>query len=817
MDVASLLANERRARLAAERLLEMRQRELKAANRKLADHARILGQQVIAKRDEMQSIQTQTENLRDEYVQTRDDLARAQTATEVAEGRLWSALQSVRDGFALFDADHRLILANKAYLSVFDGLECLAPGITYPEIAQILVDEGIIDPQGPPRDWVGAMVKRWHSDQPADVVLRLWNGQFVKLMDRRTPDGGTVTLGINQTEQLRMWAAVETVPDGFVLFDPEDRLIMCNAQYREMYDLPEAEVPYGTTFEQILRFSMGRGQIAAAVGREEQWLEERLNEHRRADSMIEQQLHDGRWLRILERATPDGGRVGLRVDITAIKEQQAALERERERAEAANRAKSAFLANMSHEIRTPMNGVVGMAEMLAGSGLNPEQTLYVQTIKSSGEALLAILNDILDFSKIEADRLELARAPFDLENCLNDVVRLLQPTVIGKPLRLSVAFDPSQPAIVMGDAGRVRQVLTNLIGNALKFTEAGEVSVQVSRGPEGVRIDVRDTGIGIPADKLDHIFGEFNQVEDDRNRRYDGTGLGLAICRQLVAQMGGRISVVSTLGKGSCFTVEVPLAAGEPPLSDTGVTRALVVGPKGVARDALAAQLAALGLNCKLSTGRLDGVKPTDAVFVLSPRGDTPRPPVKGAGPGAMILVSDSAHDGARSPDAFDRYLTQPVSQGDLARALAGLASGLSAPVAPDAANGRLRVLAAEDNKTNQLVLEKMLKDADIALKIVANGADALAEFQARPPDMVFMDISMPGMDGREAARRIRAFEAETGLPRTVIIAMTAHAMDTDKAEIKAAGIDHHLAKPLNRASLLAHIDSVRAARQSVG
>jgi len=819
MDLASLLANERRARLAAERLLDMRQRELKAANRKLAEHARSLTQQVMAKREEMQTIQSQTESLRDEYVQTRDDLARAHSAAELAEGRLWSALQSVRDGFALFDADHRLVAANTAYLTIFDGLEEVRPGITYGEIVQILVDEGIIDPQGPPGPWVARMVDRWNQPQPEPTVLRLWNGQFVKLMDRRTEEGGTVTLGVNQTDQLRMWAAVEAIPDGFVLFDQEDRLIMCNAQYRALYDLPEADIPYGTTFEHILRFTMGRGQIAAAQGREEQWLEERLIEHRRADSLIEQQLNDGRWLRILERVTPDGGRVGLRVDITAIKAQQAALEAERQKAEAANRAKSAFLANMSHEIRTPMNGVVGMADLLGGSDLSPEQRLYVDTIKSSGAALLAILNDILDFSRNEAHKLILAQVPFNLEDCVLDVVRLLQPSTIGRPLCLTVDFDPALPAMVMGDVMRVRQILTNLLGNALKFTKAGKVSISLAAAPDGaVRVDVTDTGIGIPVDKLDHIFGEFNQVEDDRNRRYDGTGLGLAICRQLVEQMGGAITVTSTLGVGSIFTVVVPLIAApeavQLPQQPGGVTRAVVLAPDGAARDTLVAQLSALGLTCDLVAGRaawgLNDLNPADVVFVLCDRREIARPPVSGTPPRAILLVCDAACDGA---EGFDRCLTLPLSRADLVRALDRVGP-VTRPATPRAPTP-LRVLAAEDNKTNQLVLEKMLKDSEIALKLVANGADAVAAFRADPPDLVFMDISMPGMDGREAARQIRAFEAETGLPRTTIVAMTAHDRASDKAEIAAAGIDHHLGKPLHRAALLAHIDAARAARQN--
>jgi hypothetical protein len=364
----------------------------------------------------------------------------------------------------------------------------------------------------------------------------------------------------------------------------------------------------------------------------------------------------------------------------------------------------------------------------------------------------------------------------------------------------------------------VRQVLTNLIGNALKFTEQGEISVAVAPAPDGmVRLDVRDTGIGIPKDKLEHIFGEFNQVEDDRNRRYDGTGLGLAICRQLVTQMGGTITVTSTLGQGSCFAVTLPLdpAPNDVRLRpDLGIARAVVVGASASARTDLAAQLSALGLSCKLSAGRLDGLRASDVVFVLSEGGEAARPQTGGETPRAMVLVSDTP---AEEGGAFDHYLTQPLSRGDLARTL-NMLEPLDTPAPkPSRQVARLRVLAAEDNKTNQLVLQKMLKDADIDLVPVANGADAVARFKEQPPDMVFMDISMPGMDGREAARHIRAFEVDQGLPKTVIIAMTAHTMASDKAEIAAAGIDHHLAKPLNRASLLEHIERVRAARQASG
>ncbi len=796
----------------------MRQRELKTVNRKLADHARLLSQQMIAKRDEVESIQTQSETLRDEFTQTRNDLARAHTAAELAESRLWSSLQSVRDGFALFDADDRLIVANKAYLSVFDGLECVREGITYAEIVQILVEEGIVDPQGPADEWIQAMTERWQNDVIEPLVVRLWNGQFIKMMDRRTKDGGTVTLGVNQTDQLRTWAAVETIPDGFVLYDADDRMVMCNARFREIYhESAEILVP-GVTFEEILRFGMSKQRYPDAIGREEEWLEQRMIAHRDATRTVEQQMSDGAWLRMVDRLTIDGGRVGLRIDITAIKNHEAALVVERERAEMANRAKSAFLANMSHEIRTPMNGVVGMADLLAESGLSPEQELFVSTIRSSSEALLGIINNILDFSKMEAGKLILTDAAFDLEDCVHDVVRLLRPSIAGRPIVLDVAFDPAQPAGLSGDAGRLRQILTNLVGNALKFTENGRVDVRVGPTDDGqVKIEVADTGIGIPVDKLDHIFGEFTQVEDDRNRRFDGTGLGLAICRQLAGQMGGTITVDSQVDQGSRFTVILPLAVTDQDVSTVlatdRITRAVILVRDGANCSVLAGQLAQLGLPCALSADGPVGILPSDAVFVISEDADAAMPDFKGEMPAATILVTDKPMLAASKEAGFDRYLSLPVSRGVLARTL----NGLSKPERPSTSEKtvRLRVLAAEDNRTNQLVLRKMLTDAHIDLQMTQNGAEAVESFRKSRPDMVFMDISMPVMDGKEAARRIR--EIEGNGPRIPIIAMTAHAMDSDRAEIAAAGIDHHMSKPLSRATLLAHIETVRAARQSDG
>ncbi|MES2142812.1 MAG: ATP-binding protein, partial [Pseudomonadota bacterium] len=256
--------------------------------------------------------------------------------------------------------------------------------------------------------------------------------------------------------------------------------------------------------------------------------------------------------------TPDGGRVGLRFDVTDQRLQEAALHSARAEAEAANRAKSAFLANMSHEIRTPMNGVVGMAELLCDSALTDEQRLFAETIRSSGEALLVIINDILDYSKIEAERLNLYPEPFDLERTIHEVAMLLQPRAREKGIDLLIDFDMFLPTRFVGDPGRLRQVLTNLIGNAVKFTERGHVLVRVvgletETGFQQLHVTVEDTGIGIAAHNLEHVFGEFNQVEDQSNRKFEGTGLGLAITRSLIERMAGEVWVDSELGTGSSF------------------------------------------------------------------------------------------------------------------------------------------------------------------------------------------------------------------------------------------------------------------------
>ncbi len=905
MNAHNIITEERRARMAAERLLEQKQAELNAANRMLSHHAISLSEDLVETREVVEVV-------RGENVKVRADLDRAHVEEDIAKRRLWNSLQALNDGFAIFDADARMVIANAAYLAPFDGLECVRPGAHYEEIVEAALAEGVFDLEGKaPQLWREELLTRWFADKPEPRVVRLWNGVWLRLVDSRAPGGDTVSLGQNITQSMR---------------------------------------------------------------------------------------------------------------------RQAVLEKARARAETANRAKSAFLANMSHEIRTPMNGVIGMADLLAESTLDDEQALYVDTIRSSGQALLTIINDVLDYSKVEARRLVLRIEEFDLERLVLDVLLLLEPTLRGKGLKIILDYDIFLPNRFMGDPVRIRQVFTNLIGNAVKFTETGHVLVRIVGLPEDgretqrIHVTVEDTGIGIPAEKLDEVFGEFNQVEDERNRAYEGTGLGLAITRQLVDLMGGKIWVESEPGVGSAFGFQLSLpvvGAAEPPRLPRWVRHALLVMSDDLTRTILEKQLAALGLHvtCAANAGEASDGRALRADVILADN----RLPDMGAaafvavlrtsGAAAPVVMVAATPEAASTPVAGAvATLVKPISRIDLVGALQGLAQpepvSLPAPGAPETAAGSapnradeaapevpmrapateaeamragkgaaeaiptgssveaaaapgaagtrpptraadaddpaelpdpasdptgqeidleagpaddsapvdpvprpgpetahlpdpanaspgedavpgqvpvfgsrrrplsppeptpaagpaaapdpvdeapffrraapaparlpvagtsdaadvrpapskppapaatatpelraMRVLAAEDNKTNRLVFSKLVKACDIDLTFAGDGAEALATFETLRPDLVFMDISMPGMDGKEATRRIRDLEAAQGWPRTRIVALTAHAMAGDAEDILAHGLDAHLTKPLKKPTILAEIGGAR-------
>ncbi|MFN3292673.1 MAG: response regulator [Gemmobacter sp.] len=824
MDIAERLARERRARLAAERLLEQKSRELQAANEKLALHAKALSEQVLEQRHAAASARSQAEVLRGQNSRFLSDLDRAHTAAVMAERRLWDSINTLLDGFAVFDNRHRLVMANKAFLTPFERFPEVRPGIGYGDIIALCARERLILRGEEDADtWAERIRARWEADPIPSEVVQFHDGTWVRLVDRRARDGDMVTLAVNITDHMRMMTAFEAIPDGFVLFDRHDRLVMCNQRYREIYAASaEAMVP-GARFEDILRHGLERGQHSDAIGREEEWLAERLAKHRRAEGTDEQVLADGRWLRVIDRATPDGGRVGLRVDITELKRQQAELETARAEAEAANRAKSAFLANMSHEIRTPMNGVVGMAELLCDTALTEDQRLFAETIRSSGEALLVIINDILDYSKIEAEKLTLYPEPFDLERVIHEVAMLLQPKARARGIDLLIDFDMFLPTRFVGDPGRLRQVLTNLMGNAVKFTEAGHVLVRVvgfeaEDGRQQLHVTVEDTGIGIAPQHLDHIFGEFNQVEDAANRKFEGTGLGLAITRRLIERMGGAVWVDSELGKGSCFgfRLTLPVAEGAAPPAGVPITlhRVLVVDDQFINRTILQRQLETAGVDtviCRSGAEALAALAEGPEIDAVLTDHDMPEMDglqlaraIRAAGHAVPIVLLSSNPAAARDgSEGLAAVLQKPLLRSDLFRHLQALSAPPPVPAPPEAppASRAMRVLAAEDNRTNQLVFRKMVRDLDIELEFAGNGHEAVELWRRFRPDMIFMDISMPEMDGRQAAAAIRAAEAGTG-QHVPIVALTALALEGDEAAILAAGIDRYMTKPLRKSAI---------------
>ena len=358
--------------------------------------------------------------------------------------------------------------------------------------------------------------------------------------------------------------AIEAMSDGLGVYDSSDRLVVWNAQYTEMNSEDSESLRTGMTFAEVLRMGIRKGRYTEAVGREQAWIAERLAARKSLSSSIEQRLADGRWLRVQDRRTSAGGVVTVCADITDLKRDAEALADARDTAEAANRAKSEFLANMSHEIRTPLNGVIGLAQALARTDLNASQGEMLDLIQSSGHTLQALLSDILDLARVESGRLELADQPFDLTRAVQEAAQLYTASAAEKGLQFFVDIDPDAAVWVRGDEVRLKQVLTNLVSNAVKFTATGFVSLTVTRSAraDGVpllRFIVEDTGVGFDGAARARLFRRFEQADGTITRRFGGSGLGLAICRQLAEMMDGDLDCESEPGGGSAFILTMPM------------------------------------------------------------------------------------------------------------------------------------------------------------------------------------------------------------------------------------------------------------------
>ena len=644
--------------------------------------------------------------------------------------------------------------------------------------------------------------------------------------------------------QVQLTEAIEAISEGFALFDAEDRLVICNERYKQMYAKIGFDIRPGCTFTEISEHVASSGIVDGATAG---WAENRIRQHRNPEGPFEQKRSNGTWMKISEQPTEAGGIVGVFTDITEMKEREAKLQElvdslaeARDVALKATTAKSQFLANMSHEIRTPMNGVIGMSNLLMDTDLSPEQMDFARTINESAESLLTVINDILDYSKVEAGKLELERVPFNLRDCVEGALDLVAMAAARKGLDLAYYIEPGVPETIVSDVTRLRQVLLNLINNAIKFTEKGEVVLTVAPGSDDVPkgecellFAVRDTGIGIPADRKDRLFQSFSQVDATTTRRYGGTGLGLAISQRLVNLMGGRIWVESEPGEGTTFRFTLTAPKGETigtvnlneARPDLEGKRVLIVDDNQTNRVLLTRQTTSWAMEPvavevpeealrmvaggeKFDVAILDMHMPgLDGVDLAQKLRGT------AAGKGMpLILLSSLGQSNDHSPGElakadFAEVLAKPVKPSPLLNTLVSLFAGKPIRVIDRAQRKKptfdetlaerlpLRILLADDHVTNQKLGRMILKRLGYQSDVAGNGREVVEAVARQPYDVVLMDIEMPEMDGMEATRRIIADHPEQTRPR--IIAVTANAMDGDRERFIEAGMCDYVSKPI--------------------
>ena len=634
--------------------------------------------------------------------------------------------------------------------------------------------------------------------------------------------------------------AFNALTDGILIYSPDNIIIKFNKAFSDLMKATNVPCCLGMSRQEFLDGLRDSGTATYQQKTTQEWLEDQSEDAEEDDSNGEiLSLPNGRFYLRRFRSMQNGGHIITVTDVTQIRKAHL-------KAEAAQIAKSEFLANMSHEIRTPMNGIMGMSQLLSNCKLGEREREFVQTIDRSSQALLTIINDILDFSKIEAGRVELDAEPFLLRESLEDVTSLLSTAATDTGIDLLLRIDPDIPEAYVGDVGRVRQVLTNLIGNALKFTHEGHVLIDVTASiidkTAKLTIDVGDTGIGIAEDKLSNIFEKFSQADGSTTREYGGTGLGLTISSNLAHLMKGDITAVSELGKGSTFTFTCELGVVEDVAKPTAERppnisgNILLIDDITLNHDILKEQLNSESCKCISVESARKGLAVLakakdkniniDLIIV-----DYQMPEMTGED---FIRIAKTHNDYAHIPILLfssvdndelkqrmkklgvDGYLTKPARYQQLLRAVSKTIlksrKSVTAPhgvidVTPvvhqqslkttRSKDGIIDVLIAEDNDVNQMFIKYIMEDMGVSFKIVPSGRLAVDKWKLLSPRIIFMDISMPDWNGYEATKAIREWEAKLNLPRTPIVAVTAHALKGDRQDCLDNDMDDYLSKPL--------------------
>ncbi|MBC7260323.1 MAG: PAS domain S-box protein [Chloroflexi bacterium] len=783
---------------------------------------------------------------------------RAEQAVRESQERLQDFLDNATDLIQMVDPQGRFLYVNRAWRKALGYSEAEVAGLTLPDIIHpdsmdhcmrllgdmaagqhnvVNVEATFITKDGRPIQVEGNVSYRMENGKPVST-----RGIFRDITERKQAEQAL------RESEARYRGLFDNIPIGLYRTDPDGRILDANPALLEMLGYESLEELQRVNASDVYVDPADRQRQQAILEREgvARAFEQRM---RRKDGSVIWVLDNVRAIR-----DADGNIVayeGSLEDITERKRIQEELRQAKEAAEAASRAKSEFLANISHEIRTPMNGIIGMTELALDTELTHEQREYLTMARNSAESLLRILNDILDFSKIEAGKLDMESVPFSLRDCLGDTMKALAVRAHNKGLELAMDIPPHVPDALIGDPGRLRQIVANLVGNAIKFTEQGEIVLFVDSSEETddevvLQFAVADTGIGIPPERQQAIFEAFTQADSSTTRQYGGTGLGLTISARLVEMMGGKIWVESEVGVGSTFyfTARFGIQKGVSawPTAELGDMRGmavLAVDDNETNRRILQGMLASWGLRpVPAANGREALALMRDA----SARGepfplvitDVRMPEMDGFAlieqiranadiASARVIILSSAGmpgDAARCRDlGVDGYLIKPVKQSELLDAiLTVMAPKEGEPCAPTLVTRHairemrkhVRVLLAEDNPVNQRLATRLLEKRGHIVTVANNGREALALLERESFDVVLMDVEMPEMDGFAATAAIREREKSTG-QHIPIVAMTAHAMKGDREKCLAAGMDEYISKPLKVVQLLEIVERLAA------